>query len=332
MAETLATSASTTSASTTSAGATSADTPPDSDGWRGGAGGGLAALRAELDRIDDALHGLLMERARVVEQVARSGKPAAFRPGREASIIRRLLARHTGRLPPVTLSRLWRELMAGTTAMQGRFVIAVGGGGDVAQLAREHFGALTPLLVQPGSAQALEAVRDGSAAVAVAPLLSTPDPWWTSLGCRPGLHIIARLPFWATRPMGAVTTEAFVIATTPPDPSGDDCTCVVFAVAPGLARAGIEAALSAAGLQGAVLAMAGGSGNGEGSVLVQVAGLIGADDARLAAAGPSLRRAVVIGGYAVPVGAQALPVSIPPSAAALRNPATAQAGRGDQLA
>ena len=61
---------------------------------------GLAAsprCARELDRIDDQLHALLMQRALVVEQVATSGKRGAFRPGREASIIRRLLRRHGGR-------------------------------------------------------------------------------------------------------------------------------------------------------------------------------------------------------------------------------------------
>ena len=69
------------------------EAPAPQDGWRTG---GLPALRAELDRIDNAMHDLLMQRAEVVEHVARSGKPAAFRPGREASIIRRLLRRHHG--------------------------------------------------------------------------------------------------------------------------------------------------------------------------------------------------------------------------------------------
>ena len=54
----------------------------------------LAALRAEIDRMDDALHDLLMRRAEVVAQVgalhAKGRVP--LRPGREASIVRRLLA------------------------------------------------------------------------------------------------------------------------------------------------------------------------------------------------------------------------------------------------
>src|SRR3954463_3283301 len=115
------------------------DEPPSQDDWRSG---GLPVLRAELDRIDNEIHELLMRRAEIVEHVARSGKPAAFRPGREASIIRRLVGRHHGSLPPVALVRIWRELLAGTTAMQGGFSLAVcdpDSGVPLMQLAREHF-------------------------------------------------------------------------------------------------------------------------------------------------------------------------------------------------
>jgi chorismate mutase len=152
----------------------------------------------------DAVHGLLMRRARGVEQVAKSGKRSAYRPGREASIVRRLLQRHTGALPPQTLVRLWRELLAGTTAMQGPFAIAVfdpDGGTGFTQAAREHFGALTPLRAYGSPAQAI-AESPGSAAVAVLPMPSEPIPpgtpggphccrrtsrvrtWWR--GCRSG--------------------------------------------------------------------------------------------------------------------------------------------------
>ena len=67
----------------------------------------LGDVRAELDRIDDALHDLLMERAAVVGRLAegRLKGPAVLRPGREAAILRRLLARHRGALPPAAVVR-----------------------------------------------------------------------------------------------------------------------------------------------------------------------------------------------------------------------------------
>src|SRR3979490_996114 len=108
---------------TTTTSSSPTDAPPAEDGWRPD----LIALRARLDELDDKIHDLLMDRARVVENVARSGKAAAFRPGREAAILRRLLARHTGKLPPQTLVRMWREMLAGTTAMQTAVTIAATG-------------------------------------------------------------------------------------------------------------------------------------------------------------------------------------------------------------
>ena len=294
----------------------SADPPPDPDDWPGvvpsstGPGSaraedapgltGLAALRAELDRIDDGLHALLLQRARVVEQVGRSGKPAAFRPGREAVIIRRLVAQHTGKLPPQTLCRIWRELMAGTTAMQGRFVVAVGAPGQTVELAREHFGAMTPLRPEASSEPALQAVRDGSAAVAVLPVpTAETDPWWASLGPVGGLYVVAKLPFWARRPEGTATSQALVVATTPPDPSGDDRSLLVFEVEAGVDTAQLAEALRAASLPPEAMIVAASAAGGA-HVLAQVAA-VAAEDSRLAAAGPWLRPPVVAGGFAVPI-------------------------------
>src|ERR1700729_3905474 len=53
-----------------------AEEPPSEDGWRPD----LASLRAQLDELDDKIHDLLMQRASVVEGVARARKASAFRP------------------------------------------------------------------------------------------------------------------------------------------------------------------------------------------------------------------------------------------------------------
>jgi len=60
----------------------------------------LQSLRREIDAIDDAIHDLLMQRARVVGGVlAAKGKGGAvFQPAREADILLRLAARHRGAL------------------------------------------------------------------------------------------------------------------------------------------------------------------------------------------------------------------------------------------
>jgi chorismate mutase / prephenate dehydratase len=285
--------------------AASAEDPPKQDGWPGG----LTALRGELDRIDEALHGLLMQRARVVEHVARSGKPSAYRPGREASIVRRLLHRHGGELPPQTLVRVWRELLAGTTAMQGPFAIAVcepDGTASFTQAAREHFGALTPLHAYGSPAQAMAEVSRGSAAVAVLPVPSETetarDAWWTALLQKdePRVHVVARLPFWAPRPDGAPTAQALVIATTEPDPSEQDRSLLGLELDLDVSRARLTSALNAAGLSPGTMILRRDQGASAAHALVEVEGFLTDDDARLARLDTMLRRPVVLGAYAIP--------------------------------
>jgi chorismate mutase len=282
------------------------DEPPPQDGWRSG---GLAELRAELDRIDDAIHDLLMQRAKVVEHVARSGKPAAFRPGREASIIRRLLKRHQGGLPPASLVRIWRELLAGTTSMQGGFSLAVydaDHGAALTQLAREHFGGLTPLRAYGSGGQALADVSQGLASVAVLPFPSDQDSWWVSLlHHEPRLYIIARLPFWNARPDGSPAARALVVASTPPDASGDDRSFLGLECDSDVSRARLSGELLAAGLKAESLLLSRQQGSPVSDVLVEIEGYLTDDDPRLSRPKSILRRPVVIGSYASLIGGAA---------------------------
>jgi chorismate mutase/prephenate dehydratase len=281
------------------------DSPPSQDGWPGG----LSALRAELDRIDDRLHALLMQRARVVEHVATSGKPGAFRPGREASIVRRLLRRHDGALPAQALVRIWRELLAGTTAMQGPFTVAVceaDAGAGFTQAAREHFGALTPLHVHRSPAQVMAAVSGGSAAVGVLPYpteTETPrDAWWTALlhNDEPRIHVVARLPFWTPRAEGAPNVQSLVIASIAPDPSGRDRSLLGLEVDRDVSRARLTQALIAAGLPPCSVILRRDEGAPVAHALVEVDGYVADDDPRLAGISAVLHQPIVVGAYAVP--------------------------------
>jgi chorismate mutase len=273
----------------------------------------LADLRAELDRLDDATHDLLMQRARVVTQVAAlgvQGKKIPFRPGREAEIIRRLLARHSGALPRRVLPRLWRELFAATTAMQGNFVITVcepDPPGGFATLAREHFGMLTPLRVHRSPAQAIAEVSSGAATAAVLPLPAEEEParaaWWTALLHRdePRIHVVARLPFWAPRTEGASQARAMVVAAAAPDPSSADRSLLGFELPAEMSRARLAGALTTAGLAPASIILRRDPGGQTAHGLIDVDGYVTDDDPRLASLGDAMRRPVVLGAYAVPV-------------------------------
>lgn len=298
-----------------SAAQTLRDDPPTPDRWPPPGdtpNADLTSLRAELDQLDDAIHDLLIRRAEVVQRVATT-KPTgvvALRPGREAAILRRLLARHHGALPPQSIIRIWRELLAATTGMQGRFAIAVCDTDPArafTQLAREHFGALTPLTSHRSPAQAIAEVSAGRAPVAVLPLPSdtesVSEAWWTALLQKdePRIHVIARLPFYRPRAEGAPAVQALVAAAIAPDPSGDDRTLLGLELDPDTSRARLASSLTAADINpgGIILRRDPGA---PAVALIEVSGLVSEQDPRLGRISAAGRAPVVLGGYAVPIG------------------------------
>ena len=289
----------------------SEDAPETPDGWPSD----LASLRAELDRIDDSIHDLLMRRAEVVAQVANSASKTTsrvpLRPGREAAIIRRLLARHTGALPPLTLVRLWRELLAGTTAIQREFRVAVfdtEAGGEMIAAAREQFGALTPLQAYHTPGQALAALAAGAVSVAVLPLPDEAQAWWTALleTQEPRLHVVARLPFWAPRPEGAPLAEALVVAPIAPDASGQDRTLIGLALHGETPRARIASTLREAGFEPHVIVAAEAKPEDGADVLIEIDGFVAETASPISELTQALgAKAIVLGAYAVPITGEA---------------------------
>ena len=270
----------------------------------------LTGLGAEIDRLDDAIHDLLMTRAEVVTRL-RAGNghgPVVLRPGNEADLLRRLLERHHGDLPPRAVVRVWRELLAAITAMQGPYAItaceAEPGSGYV-QCAREHFGALTPLRVHRSPAQAIAEVSAGTATAAVLPLPTEEEtsPWWTSLLHRVGsrLHVVARLPFWGPRREGTPRVQALVVAAMPPDRSSRDRSLITLELPPEHSRARLSVALAAAGFGIGRALLRREARVPATQALVDVDGFVMDNDPRLAALSDALRRPVVLGAYALPV-------------------------------
>ena len=277
----------------------------------------LPTLRAELDRIDDALHDTLMRRADVVAKVAALGVKGAvpIRPGREAAIIRRLLARHAGPLPALGIVRIWRELMNATTRLQRPMLITVAeaeaGPAYVpayVTATREHFGALTPLRAHRTPAQAIGEVSAGTASAAVLPLPvegeAPRDAWWTALLHRddPRIHVVARLPFWSARPEGAVTVQALVVCATAPDPSGADRSLLGLELPLEVSRARLATIVANAGFHAGTTILRRDPGADYAHALVDVDGFVADADPRLAALTALLRPPVVLGAYAVPIG------------------------------
>ncbi|WP_431283039.1 chorismate mutase [Humitalea sp. 24SJ18S-53] len=253
----------------------------------------LAAIRAEIDRIDDQLHALLMARARIVADMAagRAKNGPTFRPGREMQILRRLLDNHTGPLPRTALVGVWREIIASSIAQQGGFSVAVlapAADAPVAALARAHFGSQTPLRIHATAPATFAALQSGEATVAVLPVPEDGEvqPWWPWLEA-PRVQVIARLPV-----LDLPGPAAFILGPGPAEPSGLDRSLFRFEPPAGQSRATLLSALAAADLPPRRLVLS------DYAALVEVDGFLDAEDPRLAALPfPGLRH---LGAFAVP--------------------------------
>jgi chorismate mutase len=274
----------------------------------------LDDLRREIDRLDDAMVDLLLDRLAVVRRVGavkgdRDRGQLAMRPAREAAILRRLARRAGGAMPAATIVAMWRELLSATTAAQTPFKAAVHVPPDqpaIWDIARAHLGSQAPLTRADSPGHALRAIGTGAADVAILPMPAESDLWWRALvGARePTLRVVARLPFC---PVDAASEPAAVIvAALEPEPSGDDVTMIVIEAAGEASRARLAEALERGGLQPRWLAAVR-EADRAALHLVEVAGFIGDREPRLtnalAAVQPQILRVTAIGGYARPLDA-----------------------------
>jgi chorismate mutase-like protein len=189
----------------------------------------LSDLRALIDAIDDQLHSLLMQRATVIDALIEAkgtnGGKVAFRPQREAEMMRRLAERHHGTLPLATVEHLWREIITTFTYLQAPFRLVVDAGRAPAamhDLARFAFGFSVDLVQADTPDAVIATVAETRSDLGLIPV-GTPaaSRWWRSLSMANGHRVMALWPFIAkTDPVTDIS--ALVISppldeATPPD-------------------------------------------------------------------------------------------------------------------
>lgn len=164
----------------------------------------LTDLRREIDRIDEAMHALLIERGQIIDELIAVKKSqesgSAFRPAREAEMMRRLVQRHHGSLPLDTVESIWRVIIATFTYVQAPFSVHAdlsAGGALMRDSARFHFGFTVPFEPHMGAASVVQAVTASKGDLGLVPAFAVAGagPWWTALEFETAPKIIARLPF-----------------------------------------------------------------------------------------------------------------------------------------
>ncbi len=161
----------------------------------------LARIRDRIDRLDADIHRLLIERSSVIDELIQikgtSAPGAAFRPDREAEMMRRIVMRHEGRLPLSTVEHIWREIITVFTAMQAPFSVVSGPSEDPGghrDIIRFYFGFSVEVEEADSEEAALATIARSNNKIAA---LSTRDrtPWWQTLEPETGIKIFAKFPF-----------------------------------------------------------------------------------------------------------------------------------------
>src|SRR6201995_5535506 len=148
----------------------------------------LADLRQEIDTIDAQVHSLLMQRGDIIDRLIQVKHTqevgSAFRPAREADMMRRLVQRHRGILPLDTVESIWRVIISTFTYVQAPFAVHAdvsGGWSAMRDSARFHFGFTVPYVAHFSAAAAVDAVSRSKGDLALVSAMSSHTPWWIGL-------------------------------------------------------------------------------------------------------------------------------------------------------
>src|SRR5262245_49561688 len=192
----------------------------------------LTDLRKDIDRIDEDVHRLLMERGEIIDrliavkQTQESG--SAFRPAREADMMRRLVDRHHGILPLDTVESIWRVIIATFTYVQAPFSVHAdlsAGDANMRDSARFHFGFTVPFVGHIGAAAVVAAVSESKGDLGLVPAFAAPTgACWNALEFDAAPKIIARLPF-VERADHPAAMPVFVISRAAPDAMVKEVSC-----------------------------------------------------------------------------------------------------------
>jgi chorismate mutase len=162
----------------------------------------LTDLRKEIDTIDEQMHRLLMQRGDIIDRLIKVKKTqevgSAFRPAREADMMRRLVERHRGILPLTTVESIWRVIVSSFTYVQAPFAVHAdvsAGESAMRDSARFHFGFIVPYVAHFSAQAAVEAVASSKGDLALVSATSGHTRWWITLEPVGAPKIIARMPF-----------------------------------------------------------------------------------------------------------------------------------------
>jgi chorismate mutase/prephenate dehydratase len=134
--------------------------------------GELERLRGEIDRVDERLLEALNERAKLARAVGSLKVGQAYRPEREAQVLRRIKERNPGPLSGESVAMIFREIMSACLALERPVTVAYLGprGTFSERAALKHFGLAAEAVPVPSIDEVFREVESGAADFGVVPV------------------------------------------------------------------------------------------------------------------------------------------------------------------
>jgi chorismate mutase / prephenate dehydratase len=133
----------------------------------------IQKLRREIDALNDELAALIQRRAALAQKIgALKGGAPAYRPEREAEILRRVAKTNSGPLGPEQMVAVFREVISACRALEQPTKVAyLGPAGTFSEMAvLEQFGHAAEALACASIDEAFRAAETGGAQFAVVPV------------------------------------------------------------------------------------------------------------------------------------------------------------------
>jgi len=134
--------------------------------------GELERLRGAIDRIDDEILEALNRRASLARQIGTLKVGQAYRPEREAQVLRRIKEKNPGPLAAEAVALLFREIMSACLALERPITVAYLGprGTFSERAALKHFGVAADARATPSIDEVFRAVESATADFGVIPV------------------------------------------------------------------------------------------------------------------------------------------------------------------
>jgi chorismate mutase len=176
----------------------------------------LGVLRAQIDAVDVELLQLLAKRAEHVAEVgkvkhANSVEGSFIRSGREATMMRDILAAGAGQFPKTALFSIWRTIISASLKMEGglKIVMPRTKSFHMHRLIVEYFGSCSDYILCDTVDAALAQVQGNTVGV-----FNVSDDWWTR---DLGKHKV----------FAKIHDDIFALADIVPEKTGADKTLIM---------------------------------------------------------------------------------------------------------